>query len=286
MSQTREAVEAMIAQQQARWAAMSPDEKLESLRAEQLASAAREADAARLTAEKFEAVIAAFRDRASGVQPMTREQEEELNWRTRIAPDMRAAGVEARDIRQLAPDWNCKPQEGVFKLVRSLCRRTGAVVALVGQRGSGKTTLATQLMLERIRASWAYSMRDADKPAPPPPLGAGRYAKLGSLAAQFKPLYADFGSLGVEALSDRLLNWCKIDLLILDEIHESEDLKTQMRLLVDLVDRRYAAKRDTILISNHDADQFQKEMNPSIISRIGEHGKIIPCNWKSWRAQA
>ena len=75
-----------------------------------------------------------------------------------------------------------------------------------------------------------------------------------------------------------------LELLIIDEIHEvSEDSKHKDRILTDLLDTRYAAKRDTILISNQSAEEFARTTNPSILSRLNEHGGIISCDWQSFR---
>lgn len=285
MSDSLKNAHAAILAEREQWAALSHGEKMERLRRQQIEAAKlsavhekRAAERDRVTDEKLEETLSAFRKLAAGVKPMTPKQSEKYNWTNRIAPQLRSLGLEEREVKQIA-DWGCAPQQRAFDLVRALCQRTGAVVALVGERGVGKTTIAAQLMRERVEASVA---RWWDETLPSPH-DAGRYIKLGMLAAQFKPLYADFGSIDAERLSIMLANWCKLDLLVLDEIHECEDLKTQMRLLVDVVDRRYAARRDTILISNHDSKSFQSEMNHSILSRISEHGAIIPCCWESHR---
>lgn len=231
---------------------------------------------------QLDTLLGGLRERCAGLRPMTPEQEAEYNWRERVRPALRAIGVECAHIKRIAPNWGCKAQEQAFHTVKATCRMTGAIVALVGIRGVGKTSIAAELMRERIEARLEYFKEDQRDS--PEPFGPGRYAKLSELGVMFKPLYADFGSRNPEELIERFDAWCRLPLLCLDEIHEAEDLKAQMRLLTDLVDRRYAKKVDTILISNHSADQFKSEINPSILSRLSEHGAIIQCEWPSWRA--
>lgn len=232
---------------------------------------------------ELDTFLGGLRDRCAGIRPMTPEQEREYNWQNRVKPQLIALGVTDAHCKRIAPQWGCKAQEQAFQTTKARCRMTGAIVALVGNRGLGKTTIAAELMRERIEARLEYFK--GDERHGPQPFEPGRYAKLSELGSMFKPLYADFGSKNPESLIERFDAWCRLPLLCLDEIHEAEDLKAQMRLLTDLVDRRYAKRFDTILISNHSASQFKSEINPSILSRISEHGAIIQCEWPSWRTQ-
>lgn len=232
---------------------------------------------------QLDAFMEGLRAKCSGIRPMSREEEREYNWQNRVKPELLALGVREAHLKRIAPDWGSSAQERAFLTVKALCRLTGATVALVGTRGLGKTTIAAELMRERIEARLQYFTGDSREG--PAPLEPGRYAKLSELGSMFKPLYADFGSKNPEGLIERFEAWGRLPLLCLDEIHEAEDLKAQMRLLTDLVDRRYARKCDTILISNHSAAQFKSEINPSILSRISEHGAIIECSWASWRGK-
>ncbi len=211
---------------------------------------------------------------------------DEWNWQNLTIPDLQARGFEHRHIRRVYPKWNNPAQEHTFKLLMGLLRGNGAIVALTGQRGTGKTQMACELCRLRTEARRAYYGTPIDErgeaKAPPE---SGRYVKLSKIGSLFKSLYADFGSVDAEALTDRFNAYANETLLIIDEVHESEDLKTQMRMLTDLVDRRYAALKDTVLISNYTDAEFQQNVNPSIISRLSEHGRILSCKWKSFRAQ-
>ena len=55
------------------------------------------------------------------------------------------------------------------------------------------------------------------------------------------------------------------------------------RVLDNLVDLRYDAGLDTILISNQTREEFGKPLGLTIISRIHESGDIIECKWESFR---
>ena len=216
-------------------------------------------------------------------RPATNEQVAEWEWENCVR-DMTGLGWDKRHCYRIAPNWNCPDQEQAFQHMSGLLNGKGAVVALVGERGVGKTTIAAEHSRLRLQAQKAYfSIPANERIRPHPPFAPGRYEKLGRMANMFKPLYADFGSINSDMLSGQLDRWCKADLVVLDELHETEDLRTNMRFLVDFVDRRYANHKDTILISNHSGEEFATHVNSSIISRINHHGDIIECDWESHR---
>ena len=101
---------------------------------------------------------------------------------------------------------------------------------------------------------------------------------------RYKPLYSDFGSVDTEGLMNELDFMCQQqEFLCIDELHDCDDMKAKTRLLTDIVDRRYSRCRDTILIANQKPAEFIASTGDSIISRLTEHGCIIPCDWPSYR---
>jgi DNA replication protein DnaC len=211
--------------------------------------------------------------------------EEVEQWeREQIIENMKALGWDERACTRIAPNWNCPQQEKVFQFMTETLKGNGSIIALVGERGVGKTTLAAEHSRLRLEAQKSFfSVDEKERPSPHAPPSPGRYEKLGRLSNVFKPLYADFGSINGDQLAAMLETWCERQLVVIDELHETEDLKTNMRFLADFVDRRYANHKDTILISNHSPEEFKEHMNTSIVSRINHHGAIIRCNWQSHR---
>lgn len=199
----------------------------------------------------------------------------ERRWNNEISPRLKDAGFNERH-RQRIVDWACTPQQRVFDKCMELCRGNGAIVVLTGERGTGKTTICAQMARHRAE----------DDRLPPwdrqPP-----YRKLVDLIAKYKPLYGNMGSVTMDDLAASRDWFCRNhSLVFIDEIHECEDAALKNRVLTDIIDRRYAAHRDTILISNQSVEDFKASTNDSILSRLSEHGSIIPCNWRSWRAKA
>ena len=205
------------------------------------------------------------------LQAVTDAQVAEWEWKNDIRPRLITSSLDPRFWRDIQ-DWGCKRQEDAYRQATGLCRGTGAIVALVGKRGAGKTTIAAQMIIDRVKR-WAEPPHD-----PPSP-----YRKLSELIARFKSLYADFGSVETDQLLSALKAICSHRFLVIDEIHECDDQKMKTRVLTDLLDRRYARLKDTLIVSNQTPQEFQASTSDSILSRLGEHGAIIPCNWQSWR---
>ena len=204
-----------------------------------------------------------------GIQLKARSDDEirEWEWRNDVLPMLERAKVEPRYRNEIS-DWPEPKQERVFDLVTSLCKGTGAIVALVGPRGTGKTTLATQCIVRNARQGVM-----------------GYYRKCVDVIARYKPLYADFGSTDTDALMSARNSFCRFPLVVIDELHECDEQRLKARVLPDVLDRRYAAKVDTILISNQTPEEFQQTTSDSVLSRLTEHGAIIPCEWASFRVR-
>ena len=140
---------------------------------------------------------------------------------------------------------------------------TGMLYALIGKRGTGKTQCAVQLIKyacnKKISAKYAVTM---------------------DFFMDIKETYKTHAdSTEARVLKDYL----KPQFLILDEIHERGESEWENRLLTHMIDKRYGALKDTILISNQTHDVFCMSIGNSILSRLNETGGIIVCNWESFR---
>lgn len=196
----------------------------------------------------------------------------EYEWKHIIRPRLRATRLPER-FWFIAEKW--KPaQRETYEEVKSLLKRTGAIIALIGERGVGKTTIVGQLIIERVMDESLLLWERV------PP-----YRKLSDLLATFKAIYADFGTKDPDELLARHNRLCSQDnpFLAIDEIHVCEEQKIKNRFMIDTLDKRYANLVDTIIISNETPEEFEASTDDSIRSRMKEHGRIIHCTWESWR---
>lgn len=214
----------------------------------------------------------------SGRTPMPQDGYDNHLRASEVFPALNRWGFEAR-FRTLQTLNN--GQVRVLEKVKEKMVGVGAIVALVGIRGTGKTTIAAQFAYEK---AWKNSQEARRTDSGPREIVTVSYRKATGILSRFKPLYSDFGSLDTETLTDARNYYCRVtEFAVIDELHECEEQKLRNRILSDVLDRRYAAKRDTLIISNQTPEDFEATMSDSIISRLSEHGQIIPCMWESFR---
>lgn len=138
----------------------------------------------------------------------------------------------------------------------------GGLVVLLGKRGTGKTQMAVDLLADVCAAG-----------------NRVRYLKAMDLFREIRNCYRKDGPSEVETV-DKL---CKFAALVIDEAHERSDSDWENRTLTNIIDRRYDAKRSTVLVSNMTKQAFGEAVGPSIVSRIHETGEVVVCEWASFR---
>ena len=139
----------------------------------------------------------------------------------------------------------------------------GFIIALLGPRGTGKTQLGCSLCQHAAEA--------------------GRKCLYGSAMGFFLDIKESFD--GVKSEKAVIDSYIKPQLLVLDEMQERGQSQWEDRLLTHLIDRRYAAKKDTLLLSNQTSKQFAEAMGESVVSRILQTGGIATCDWESFRTK-
>lgn len=139
---------------------------------------------------------------------------------------------------------------------------SGGIMVLTGRRGTGKT----QLGVEAIR-SYCWE----DSPA--------KYVKAIDVFLSIRE--------GMAERSERaaVKPYLIPQLLVIDAMEERGETPWEDRMLNYILDKRYDAMMDTILITNQERGRFAESVGASIISRIHEAGGVIECNWESFREE-
>jgi len=141
------------------------------------------------------------------------------------------------------------------------CVRAGGIIGLIGNRGTGKTRLAAEVMRDFARIQ-------------------GRYATAMGL---FLRIRSTFGKKGGESESDIVRELSKAPLLILDEIQERGGTEWEDRLLTHILDARYGDMRSTLVLANLDRDALALQLGDSINSRLIETGGVLEMTGPSHR---
>jgi len=148
---------------------------------------------------------------------------------------------------------------------------SGQIIVLLGPRGTGKTQMAVEILRERIMAELRLHPDDTSTLL---------YTKARDIFARMRDAFRDGAEL-TEVQALRLFS--EPDILVIDEAHERSDTAFVGRALTTIIDRRYDALRDTIIVSNQDRREFAAGMGESIVSRMREVGVIVECQWPSFR---
>ena len=148
-------------------------------------------------------------------------------------------------------------------LIKELNTRKGFLIGLCGERGSGKTQFGVELMM-LVTAS-------------------ERVALFTTAVGFFIAMKASYGKSSNDSEEERLLEYSKPSLLVIDEFGKRAETDWENNMLFELVNRRYNAMKNTLIIDNRHQADFVATLGPSLADRMREKGGIIECNWPSFR---
>ncbi len=139
---------------------------------------------------------------------------------------------------------------------------SGFLMALVGNRGSGKTQLAEQ----------------AVKGATGTDLSA-LYTRAMTIFLEIRATYRS------ETLTELAVveKFCAPRLLVIDEIQVRGDTDFERNVLDNIIDERYGKVFDTLILGNQQPEALRKSLGPSAWDRLNETGRVIECTWDSFR---
>lgn len=178
---------------------------------------------------------------------------------------LKDAGFPERHLELSAPDVAGKWEEKRKFLSDRL--GSGFLCALIGSRGVGKTQMGTTLAVEVVRSG-----------------KTARFATATRFLMEIKETYGKKDAPKTER--QVIVEYSKPKLLIIDELGRRGETDWEDRLLFELLNDRYNAMHDTIVLSNHPTvAEFSKAVGDSLVSRIDETGGVIVCDWKSYRTK-
>lgn len=188
---------------------------------------------------------------------------------------LESCGFPALHVQQDAPARDTPWYKCGVK-VENMLDGSGAIVCLIGGRGTGKTQMATDLARSRMYV-------EAPKNYIGPALRGAKYLHVMDF---FLTLKRSFAQGSTENEADLLRKWIDPAFLVIDEIQERSESEWENRTLTYLIDKRYGMKRDTLLLANVKPSELLTRLGASIVSRMQETGGIVECNWPSFRGGA
>jgi len=166
--------------------------------------------------------------------------------------------------RPADPAW-----QSVFAKLQSAVA-TGGIVALVGNRGTGKTQLVAEVIRDLPNEIEKRTSTRA----------AARYLTAMGLFLRIRATFRKDSTESEKEIVDEL---ARASLVVLDEIQERGESAWENRLLTHLIDRRYGDRRPTVLVANLPPGEFAAAVGPSIVDRMRETGGVIALTGPSHR---
>jgi len=187
-----------------------------------------------------------------------------------IIEDYRAKTRPARNLEyktrfplRYREEWQRPDDQAWHDTLKSIKTRAqdGGIVALIGNRGHGKTRYAAEVARDLFPTK-------------------AQYTTAMELFLRLRNSFRkDSSESEIEIVSE--LSQCK--LLVIDELQERGNTEWEDRILVHIIDKRYGSMIPTILIANLTAEKLTENLGDSISSRMNEGGGIITITGKSHR---
>lgn len=156
----------------------------------------------------------------------------------------------------------CEAQQKVFDAVVA-ASKTNRPMVFLGTFGGGKTHLATAMVKSAL-----YHGKEA------------LYYTLTSLCREYRV------SLNSEDTDEGKFfdKVAKADLLVIDEYSIKSNSDSENRVIQEIVDFRYADKRQTVFIANMSEEAFVEDIGQRLLERLQErNAEILIFNWESYR---
>ncbi len=142
----------------------------------------------------------------------------------------------------------------------------GQTLFLIGPTGTGKTHLISAIVRHVIEHH-------------------DRNALLLSGPALIRRVRSTWGN-SQQTEEDVLDELGGVALLAIDEIGLTVPTESELRILFEVIDRRYANRRPTLMASNLNLVQLAELLGDRIFDRLSENHQVVVMNWVSHRCQA
>lgn len=156
---------------------------------------------------------------------------------------------------------------------------TGGIIVMVGDRGPGKTQMAAEIARE---GAWSDDRHEYSR-------GDGLvvhraktalYRRAMDIFLELREASKNHVKSSEREVITKLGN---VGLLVIDEFQERGDTEWENRIMKNLLDKRYASERPTIIIANMRRKEIFDALGESVVDRARENGMSIDFTWPSYR---
>jgi DNA replication protein DnaC len=158
---------------------------------------------------------------------------------------------------------------------------SGGLLVLVGLRGPGKTQMAAEIARS---GNWPEDKTEYSRAD-----GLIIHRHRTAIYRRAMDIFLDLREASKNHVKSSekevLAKLSDCGLLVIDEFQERGETEWENRVIKNLIDKRYASGRPTIIIANLTRKQIFEALGDSIVDRARENGKSIEFNWPSYRQQ-
>ena len=151
-----------------------------------------------------------------------------------------------------------------FQRIKDRLQNHRATLAIIGNRGTGKTRFAAEVIKDIAPDTATYT----------------------TAMALFLRIRATFDKGATETENDIVRELSRTKLLVIDELQERSESAWENRLLTHIIDKRYGDERPTLLISNLTAAELTASLGDSITDRMRQGGGMIEITGQSHRVKS
>lgn len=146
-------------------------------------------------------------------------------------------------------------------------RKRGTGVVLAGKPGTGKTHLVAAVLLELVGGqAWV------------------QYMTCMGLIRMVRDTWRRDSERSEKDVI-RMLGE-QIDLLVIDEVGVQYGTDSEQNILFEILDRRYAELKPTLLVTNQDKEGFKSFIGERVADRLSQTHEWLVFDWPSYRKQA